>query len=736
VKTALLSIALLSCQILMGCSGGGSSNAGGNQPPAVSLVSLAVTTAAPSLAPGATFQFIATGTFSDHSTEDLTAQVTWSSSSTAVATISSSAGTQGLVTAVGPGTSTITAKSNSITGTTTLTVTNPLVSIAVTPASRSIAMSTTAQFTAIGTFSDHSTKNLTLQVSWGSSAGAVATISNTAGTSGLAKAVGAGSTTISATSGNIVGTATLTVTNATITSIVVTPANPTIDVGTQQQFTATGNFSDGTAQDISNIAAWSSSVSNIAVITTSSGLATGKNQGTSTITATFASVSGNTTLTVSLANLVSVAIKPVNPTIAQSTSLSLAVTGTFTDGSTRTLTAQVSSWTSSVPAVATMSGNRANGLTPGQTTITANIGSVSGSTTLTVTNATLVSLAVAPSGASLQPAAKLTFTAVGTFSDASTQDLSSQVVWASDNTAAGTVNSLGTVTGVASGTANISATMLTKTGSAPLTVTSATLTSIAITGNPFTAPGAVVHYIATGSYSDGSTQNITQAVTWSSSDSTVASVNSNGFATGQGTGSVTITATQGSVSGTTGLVVTSSQLVSIAVSSPNPGSKLAEQTSVQLKAVGTFADGTTQNLTTSATWTSSDATVATVSSTTGIATGVAPGTVTVRAVFGSVPAGTITLNTTNASLTSVSVSPSSVGIPLGNNQQFNAIGSFNDGTTQNLSIFAQWSSSNANVAVVSSSGLATSSGVGTTTITATASQNNTAVSGTAILTVH
>jgi uncharacterized protein YjdB len=597
-------------------------------------------------------------------------------------------------------------------------------------------MSTTAQFTAIGTFSDHSTKSLTSQVSWSSSAGAVATISNTAGTSGLAKAVGAGTTTISATSGNIVGTATLTVTNATITSIVVTPANPTIDVGTQQQFTATGNFSDGTAQDISNIVAWSSSVSNIAVITTNSGLATGKNQGTSTITATFASVSGNTTLTVSLANLVSVAIKPVNPTIAQSTSLSLAVTGTFTDGSTRTLTAQVSSWASSVPAVATMSGNRANGLTPGQTTITANIGSVSGSTTLTVTNATLVSLAVAPSGASLQPAAKLTFTAVGTFSDASTQDLSSQVVWTSDNTVAATVNSLGTVTGVAAGTANISATMLTKTGSAPLTVTSATLTSIAITGNPFTAPGAVVHYIATGTYSDGSTQNITQAVSWSSSDSTVAIVNSNGFATGQGAGSAIITATQGTVSGSTTLVVTSSQLVSIAVSSPNPGSKLAEQTSVQLKAVGTFADGTTQNLTTSATWTSSDATVATVSSTTGIATGVAPGTVTVRAVFGSVPAGTITLNITNASLTSVSVSPSSVGIALGNNQQFNAIGSFNDGTTQNLSIFAQWSSSNANVAVVSSSGLATSSGVGTTTITATASQNNTAVSGTAILTVH
>jgi uncharacterized protein YjdB len=177
-------------------------------------------------------------------------------------------------------------------------------------------------------------------------------------------------------------------------------------------------------------------------------------------------------------------------------------------------------------------------------------------------------------------------------------------------------------------------------------------------------------------------------------------------------------------------------LVSVSVTSPNSSSKLASQTSVQLKATGTFEDGTTQDLTDSATWTSSDATVATVSSTNGVVRGVAPGTATIRAVFGSVPAGTINLTVTNATLAALAVTPSSVSITLGKSQQFTATGSFNDGSTQVLTTFADWSSSNAGVAVVSNFGLATSSGKGTTTIKANYAQGSTTSSGTATLTVN
>ena len=618
-----------------------------------------------------------------------------------------------------------------------------LVSIAVATTTPSIAPTTTAQFTATGKFSDNSTQNLTTSVSWTSSSPAVATISNTSGTKGVATGVSGGATTITASSGSVSGTGTLNVSSATLNSLTVTPTSPSIDVGTQQQFTATGNFSDGTEQDISNLATWSSSATNVAGVTSNSGLATGKNQGTTTITATFGSASAHATLTVTLANLVSIGVKPEAATIAKQTTQQFTVTGTFSDGSTRNLTNQVTSWTSSATAVATVApSGLVSGLTPGSATITANVGSVSDSTLLTVSNATLSSIAVAPSGASLQPNAKLNFTAVGTFSDSSTQNLTGQVTWSSDNTAAATVSNLsgtkGVVKGVAAGTANIIAAMLGVTGSSPVTVTSAVLTSIKVstTGAPFTAPAGQVQYMATGTYSDGSTQNLTTAVTWISSNPAVATITQNGLATGQGAGSTTITATQDSVVGTTELAVTASKLVSVSVTSPNSSSKLASQTSVQLKATGTFEDGTTQDFTDSATWTSSDATVATVSSTNGVVRGVAPGTATIRAVFGSVPAGTINLTVTNATLATMAVTPPSVSITLGKSQQFTATGSFNDGSTQVLTTFADWSSSNAGVAVVSNFGLATSSGKGTTTIKANYAQGSTTASGTATLTVN
>jgi hypothetical protein len=86
-----------------------------------------------------------------------------------------------------------------------------LKSIAVTPATPSATAGTTVQFTATGTYSDNSTRNITSSVTWASATPAAATINS----SGLATAVAVGSSTISATSGTVVGSTTLTVTAAT-----------------------------------------------------------------------------------------------------------------------------------------------------------------------------------------------------------------------------------------------------------------------------------------------------------------------------------------------------------------------------------------------------------------------------------------------------------------------------------------------------------------------------------------
>ena len=84
---------------------------------------------------------------------------------------------------------------------------------------------------------------------------------------------------------------------AALSSITVAPANPSVAIGSTQQFTATGNYSDGSHQVLTELATWASTNTSVATIN-SVGLATAAALGSSTISATYGSVSGNTTLTV------------------------------------------------------------------------------------------------------------------------------------------------------------------------------------------------------------------------------------------------------------------------------------------------------------------------------------------------------------------------------------------------------------------------------------------------------
>jgi hypothetical protein len=166
------------------------------------------------------------------------------------------------------------------------TETPTLSSITVTPANPSIAAGTTKQFTATGSFSDGSQQDLTTSVSWTSSAPAVATINS----SGLASGVSVGQATIAATSATVKGSTGLSVTAAALESIAVTPSTVSVLVGTTQQFTATGKYTDNSTQDISSSVSWSSSAPDVATVS-SSGLATILASGKTSINASMDSVS-------------------------------------------------------------------------------------------------------------------------------------------------------------------------------------------------------------------------------------------------------------------------------------------------------------------------------------------------------------------------------------------------------------------------------------------------------------
>lgn len=159
--------------------------------------------------------FTATARFLDHdgATVDVTTVTTWTSNNTSVATLSNAAGTHGRASGVSAGSTTITAAYAGLTASTSLSVTAAtLVAITITPYSASTAVGTKKQLIASGLFSDSSEFDLTALATWSSGSGSVASVSNAAGSRGLASGLSCGTSVISATFNAVQGTRTLSVT--------------------------------------------------------------------------------------------------------------------------------------------------------------------------------------------------------------------------------------------------------------------------------------------------------------------------------------------------------------------------------------------------------------------------------------------------------------------------------------------------------------------------------------------
>lgn len=344
---------------------------------------------------------------------------------------------------------------------------------------------------------------------------------------------------------------------ATLSSLAVTPATATIAIGAGQQFTAIATYSDGSAQDVSAKAAWTSATPANATVNAATGLSTGIAAGTSNIAAAFGGKSAAAQLTVSPATLTAIAITPLTPAIAIGATQQFTVSGSFSDGTTRDLTA-VSAFASATPATASIAADGlALGKVAGTTQITATTGTLTASTVLTVNPATLLSIAVTPQSPIVPVAATRQLAVIATYSDNSTADVTASSSFVSVTPAAATVAGNGRVTGVAFGSSIMNASFNGKTASTTVTVPALTLVSIAVT--PATASivvGTQQQFVATATYSDSSNANITNSAAWTSGTVANATVLNTGVATGIAAGTSNITATAGGQSGSALLTVT------------------------------------------------------------------------------------------------------------------------------------------------------------------------------------
>lgn len=692
----------------------------------VTLQSLAIAPATPSLPAGTQQSLTAQATFTDGTRRDVTAAVSWSVSDAGVVSVVS----PGVVRGVAPGSATVAASIAGVQATASITVTEALLTaLALTPEVSTVPSGAPVNFTATGSFSDGSTRDVTAEATWSSSDPAVASVS----AAGIALALQPGTTSVSAGVGVLSATATLTVTPASLTSLALSPAVASVPAGATQAFTAQAAFSDGSSRDVTASVSWSVSLPAVAAVT-SPGLVRGLAVGTATVSTSMLGLEASATLTVTDAVLVSLAIAPDVAVTPVGVPVAFTATGAYSDGSSRDVTRQAS-WSAADASIATLSPSGvATPLRAGSTTVGASLDGAVATSTLTVQPVALLDLVVTPSSVTLPAGLQQSVTVIGTFSDTSTQDVTAQVSWTSSDASVASASAGGVVTGVAPGAAQLTAAFMGREARCDVTVTAALLTGLSLTPASATvAAGYTVQLAASGTFSDGSTRDVTGQARWTSGNAAVATVATGPGPAGQvravAPGTTLVTASLAGVSASAPVAVTEAQLAALSLSPSMPSSPSG--LSVTFAATGVFSDGTVRDVTTQVTWASSEATVATIDGA-GLARALRAGTTTVTATHGDVSDATL-LTVTDAVLLSVEVNPPEAVVAKGTSAALQALGNYSDGSVADVTPQVTWTSSGGAVSVSVVQGVAMARGeaVGTATVTAALS----GLSGTAVIDV-
>src|SRR5260221_6604642 len=438
---------------------------------AATLTSIGVSPADASIAAGTEQQLAATGVFSDYTVQDLTAQVTWSSSPASVASVSPS----GLVSAASTGTAIVSAALSGISGSTALIVTTAtLTGIEVSPVSATLAAGTSTPLSVAGLFSDLTVQDMTASASWTSSAPAIAIVDGP-----NAVGVAAGSAILTASVGGFTASTSVSVTAAALAALSISGASGTLQKGLNRQLSASGTFSDGSTQDLTAQIVWSSSDGAVVTVSNapgSEGMVHAQGAGTATVFANLLGISASAAMTVDAVSVTSVTISPANPMLPVGFSSHLYATAQYSDGSTHDVTAQAV-WSSSNTAVATVSNaagsqGQDTGLASGTATVSAHFGGVQGSATLTVFSGKISSIAITPATLTLAKGSSQRVVATGTWANGFSMDVTAQVRWSSSNRGVAVANNSarGLVSAAGSGSATVTAFKTGKSGTLAVTV--------------------------------------------------------------------------------------------------------------------------------------------------------------------------------------------------------------------------------------------------------------------------
>ncbi|WP_181592939.1 Ig-like domain-containing protein [Paenibacillus sp. YN15] len=638
---------------------------------------------------GDTAALTATAVYVSGSTATVTVKTEWNSGSPEVASVYA-----GTVTAKSEGKAVITATYLGQTVVVNVTVVKRVRTLVKDKQTVDLRKGESEQITLTAYYDDGTTEDVTKKAEWNSDSSSVATVVN-----GLIKGQNSGQAVVTAAyNGQSVS---IPVNVEIVKRIDPDKRELSLLLDESETLKLTATYPDGSVTDVTELADWESNDPDIADVI--KGEVKGYGSGQTYITATYGTKT--TTIRVDVDLAVKLNVNKTSLFLKKDATEEITLTATYADGSTDSGLAARATWTTSDPAVATVTKGKiiANGT--GEATITATYVDKTVSILVDVNVPRLLIVDQEELFLQTKQTAKLALTA--TYANGTTEDVTDKAEWTTADSSIAYVQD-GSITTYKAGKTEITATYGDKSVKVALSVDVPTTLLLSTKKINFQI-GSTEQVKLEALFSDGTQADITSLAKWSTSDADIADV-TKGMVTGIGTGVATITVEYGTRKAT----LTASVGVLKSLTTQNDQElTLKKGDKLDLKVSAAFTDGTSKDVTGEAVWTSSNSKTVTVDEG-GHLVAAASGTATVTASFGG---KTCEFDVQVDTAQTLTASPTLLVFDLGEIKAITLTAKDRDGNAANVTATADWTTSNASIATVDK-GVVTPVARGKVTITA------------------
>lgn len=614
----------------------------------------------------------ATAIYVSGKTEDVTVKTEWTTQDANIASVYA-----GQITAKSVGKSTITATYMGKPVVVGVNVTKKVKALTTEDQTLNVRIGSTANVKLTAVYSDGTTEDVTTKADWSIDNPAIATVVN-----GAIKGLNSGSGTVTAKFGSQSTTISV---NVEIAHRLEPSKNQvSLLLNGEEKIKLKAIFPDGSVtEDVSDKAEWSSD--NTAVADALKGTIKAYGAGTATITAKYGTKTATIKVDVDTTQKLELNKQNIFLNVGKEEDIELKATYANNGGST--VVNDKAEWSSDREDVAYYSNGKIHAVKSGEAVITAKYGNKSVQVRVDVEVPR--SLYIVPAFLTMKSGTTKDVVVNASFANGTSEDITSKVEWSSDNADVVFANGK-TVSAYKAGTANVTAKYGGKTATLVVDVDvpqnlTADITTVAI------PVGGAKQVTVKASYPDGSSaEDVTQKVAWSSSAPNVASVRQ-GLITGVSTGAATVTATYGTRTVNISVSVGVMQTLTVDKKKIVLGNGKSET----VKLTAAYADGTTKDVTDTATWSTASAAVAEVMNGKITATGAGKTNVT-----GTFDGKSVTIAVEVDQATNLSVDPRMLILNINESKEIKLNATDSAGNSDNVTNDAEWSSSSLKVADV------------------------------------